>query len=141
MRPTTTSTPAAPASGTDLPTALAVGQGAFYLATGIWPLVDIRSFQAVTGPKADLWLVKTVGVLVGVIGGGLLAAGLRRHVPRELGAVAAGSALGLAAVDVNYVARGRISPVYLLDAAVEIALAGAWLAARGGHASAGTPDR
>ncbi len=30
-----------------------IGQGVFYLATGIWPLVNIQSFEMVTGPKTD----------------------------------------------------------------------------------------
>ena len=38
-----------------------------YLATGLWPLFNIESFQQVTGPKTDLWLVRTVGVLVDLI--------------------------------------------------------------------------
>ena len=28
-------------------------QGAYFLVTGVWPLVSIRSFQAVTGKKTD----------------------------------------------------------------------------------------
>jgi hypothetical protein len=43
---------------------LAVTQGVYYVATGIWPLLDIESFERITGPKADRWLVKTVGALV-----------------------------------------------------------------------------
>ncbi|WP_242394339.1 hypothetical protein [Anaeromyxobacter oryzisoli] len=30
---------------------LAIGQGAFYLAAGIWPLLDEAGFEAVTGPN------------------------------------------------------------------------------------------
>ncbi len=71
---------------------LASGQGALYVATGVWPLLHMPSFEAVTGPRLERWLVQTVGVLVASIGA---------------------------------------------DAAVELALAGAWLAfarrsARGG---------
>jgi len=40
----------------------------YFLLTGIWPLLSMRTFEAVTGPKVDRWLVKTVGVLVAVIG-------------------------------------------------------------------------
>jgi hypothetical protein len=40
--------------------------------------------------------------------------------------VAAGSAAALATIDVVYVAKRRISPVYLLDAIAEIALVAAW---------------
>src|SRR3712207_8811708 len=43
-----------------------------------------RSFQAVTGPKTDLWLVKTVGVLVIAIGSVLCSAGLRRQAAPEI---------------------------------------------------------
>jgi hypothetical protein len=107
---------------------LLAGQGLFYLATGAWPLIDRTSFERVTGPKADFWLVKTVGALVAVIGASLLVAARGRggESPRTL---SAGAALALAAVDINYVARRRISPVYLLDAGVELALAAGWLAA------------
>jgi len=43
-------------------------QAIYYIITSLWALAGIRSFQKVTGPKVDIWLVKTVGVLVGVIG-------------------------------------------------------------------------
>jgi hypothetical protein len=109
---------------------LAVIQGVFYLATGIWPLLDIVSFQRVTGPKTDLWLVKTVGVLVTVIGAVLLLAARRRRVTDEIVLLAVGSALGLAAIDVIYALSGRISAVYLADAVAEIGLALLWLVAR-----------
>jgi len=32
---------------------LAIAQGLYFLATGLWPLVDVGSFQAVTGPKTE----------------------------------------------------------------------------------------
>jgi len=80
--------------------ALALGQGIYYVATGVWPLVSIRSFEAVTGPKTDRWLVKTVGVLVSVIGLVLVVAGRRRRVTPEATLLAASSAAGLAAIGV-----------------------------------------
>src|SRR5690606_20176976 len=43
-------------------------QGWYYLASGVWPLVHYRSFIAVTGPKADDWLVRTFGALIAVVG-------------------------------------------------------------------------
>jgi len=82
------------------PVTVAGVQGVFYLATGVWPLVDVDSFQAVTGPQTALWLVQRVGVLVAVIGATLLYAALSRRVPREVAVLAVGAALGLAAVDV-----------------------------------------
>lgn len=108
---------------------LAGGQGLGYVATGLWPLVHMRSFQRVTGPKTDGWLVNTVGVLVTVIGAVLMAAAGRRRVSPEVAALAAGSAAALTGVDLYYVARRRISPIYLLDAAVECLLIAGWLMA------------
>ena len=45
---------------------LAWVQAGYFVVTGVWPIVHMRSFLAVTGPKTDLWLVKTIGVLVTV---------------------------------------------------------------------------
>ncbi|ACZ38975.1 hypothetical protein [Sphaerobacter thermophilus] len=108
---------------------ISILQALYYLPTGIWPLVSLRTFMAVTGPKVDGWLVKTVGALITVVGGVLMLAGLRRRVSPEVRLLAVGSAAGLAAIDVVYVARRRISPIYLLDALGEVILIGAWVAA------------
>jgi hypothetical protein len=81
----------------------------------------------VTGPKVDVWLVKTVGALVSVIGVVLVVAGLRRRVGASDEMHAVSSAAALTAVDVNYVVQGRISPVYLLDATAEMFLVAAWI--------------
>lgn len=105
---------------------VALAQGVYFAATGLWPIVHARSFQAVTGPKVDVWLVKTVGALVGVIGGTLVASALRDRVTPEVAALGAGSAAALGTVDVLYVRRGRIPKVYLADAVAEAALVGAW---------------
>ncbi len=102
------------------------GQGLYYLLTGLWPLVSIRTFQMVTGPKVDLWLVKTVGVLITVVGAVLTVAGFRRRVTPEIERLAAGSAAGFTGIDTVYVARRRISPIYLADAAAEIGLLVLW---------------
>ncbi len=105
---------------------VALLQGVFYLVTGLWPLVHLQSFLKVTGPKTDLWLVKTLGVLISVIGAVLGMAGAQRSVTRELALLGGGSAAGLTAIEVIYVARGRISPVYVLDAVAEVALLISW---------------
>lgn len=106
--------------------ALALGQGAMFFACGVWPLVHLPSFEAVTGPKADDWLVRTVGSLLGVVGGVLISAGRRRRITPEVRALAVGSAGALAAIDCIYAAKGRISRVYLLDAALEVGIIAGW---------------
>ena len=103
-----------------------LAQGAYFALTGVWPLVSLRSFEAITGPKVDAWLVKTVGVLVGVVGAVLLLSGVRGDAPVEVIVLGAGSALALAGIDAWYVGRRVIPPIYLLDAALELTLVIAW---------------
>ena len=105
------------------------GQGLYYGATGLWALVSLGSFQRVTGPKVDTWLVKTVGALVTIIGGVLLLGAARHRLTAEMASLATGSALALAAVDTFYATTGRISKIYLLDALAEVAAIAALAAA------------
>jgi hypothetical protein len=93
----------------------------------------MRSFRYVTGGKKirERWLVKTVGVLVASIGTALIASTAQGKRPDpSMRLLATTSALGLLAIDVWYAAKRRISPIYLLDAAAEAALAVAWSVAR-----------
>lgn len=105
---------------------LLIGQAVYFLVTGVWPLVSIDTFQMVTGPKADLWLVKTVGLLVTVIGVALIDAARRRELTSTAIVLAVGSSLSLLMIDVIYVARQVISPIYLLDAVLQILLLIGW---------------
>jgi len=98
-------------------------QGAMYVATGVWPLLHMRSFEAVTGPKTDDWLVYTVGLLLAVIGSVLLAAVARRAADGLIVALAIGTALALAAIEVVHIFDGTIARIYLLDAAIEATFA------------------
>jgi hypothetical protein len=108
----------------------ALFQATYYVATGGWPVVSRRSFEAVTGRKNDYWLVETVGALASVIGATLGVAAYRNRVNAELALLGIGSAVGFAAIDVIYGASGRISRVYLVDAAFQIGIVSKWAAAR-----------
>ena len=110
--------------------AVLLAQAGVYILTGLWAILDIDSFQAVTGPKTDLWLVRTVGLLVTVIGGVLLLAARNSRAPLEVMVLAVGAAVGLALVDVIIVFTRTASPIYLLDAALELGLAAWWIALR-----------
>lgn len=108
---------------------VAIAQGAFFVATGVWPLLHMPSFESVTGPKTDRWLVKTVGVLVTMAGAAIGSAGLRGRITPETRLLAMGSSLALAAIDIVYTRRKRISRIYLVDAVAESGLIVAWLTA------------
>lgn len=107
---------------------LARTQGAYFVATGVWPLVHMRSFEAVTGPKTDKWLVKVVGALVAVAGAVMLRGAVRGESSEEVALLAASSAAALGALETSYALKGRIAPVYLLDAVAEAGLVAAWAA-------------
>lgn len=111
--------------------ALAYAQGVFYVVAGVWPLVHYRSFTAVTGPKVDDWLVKTVGLLIASIGTALVA-GARKDELSSVSTLGASGAGSLCAISLYYASKKRISPVYLLDAAVEGAIFTAWVGLTGG---------
>jgi hypothetical protein len=108
---------------------VAMVQAAYFLLTGLWPILNVDSYQAVTGNKFDLWLVYTVGALVSTIGTTLLFAGLNRRLTTEIALLAMASAAALAAIDVIFFVRGVISWVHLVDAAAEIGLIVWWSAA------------
>ena len=105
---------------------VALIQGIYFVVTGIWPLIHMRSFLAITGPKTDLWLVKTVGIILAVIGAVLILAQINGEVNTPIIALAVGSALSLALVEFIYVAKRVISPIYLADAFVELVLIVWW---------------
>ncbi|HEU4828652.1 MAG TPA: hypothetical protein VFT04_05615 [Gemmatimonadales bacterium] len=98
------------------------GQALYYILTGIWPVVHMGSFEAVTGPKVDDWLVQMVGLLAATTGIALAAAVRARRWGTEVRTLAILSALSFTAVDLRYALSGRISPIYLADAGVELVL-------------------
>lgn len=102
-------------------------QSIYFILTGLWGILHIESFIAVTGPKFDVWLVKTVSVLIIPIGISLLVAAQKKIIGSEIFILAVGSALGLTIIDIYYVLIDRISSIYLLDAAVEIIIIFLWI--------------
>ena len=106
---------------------VALVQGIYFFVTGIWPLISMRTFLMVTGPKTDLWLVKTVGVILAVIGIVLIVAQVNAEINTSLIILAIGSGLGLAIVEFIYVVKRVISPIYLGDAFAEIVLIAWWV--------------
>jgi len=105
-----------------------LAQGVYYLATGLWPIVDMEAFEAVTGPKTDDWLVEMVGLLAASIGLSLV---MLSGKPGAAGVtLAASTAASFAAIDVIHSLLGTISLVYLADAVIQFGalglLAAAW---------------
>jgi hypothetical protein len=114
------------AGNTSLGRTISAGQGAYFLVTGLWPLVSLRTFYAVTGPKRDGWLVQTVGSMIACVGSTLLLGARRPSVPPEVKWLGASCAAALMAVDVLFVRQRRIPRIYLADAVAELGLLAGW---------------
>ncbi|HCG02932.1 MAG TPA: hypothetical protein DEV93_20605 [Chloroflexi bacterium] len=101
-------------------------QGSYYAVSGLWPIASIGTFQLVTGRKHDLWLVKTVGLLIATIGSVLMLSARREETSTEIATLGIASAAAIAGIDLIYYANGVLRWVYLVDAAMETAIVGGW---------------
>lgn len=109
---------------------VALAHIAYWTFGAVWPLIDIKSFEKVTGHKREDWLVRSVALLMLSVVVSLET--MREHrrddvAMRVLGAASAAALGGVALVGPLV---GRISPVYLTDALVDLGLAIGWLRAR-----------
>ena len=103
-------------------------QAAYYLLTGLWPVLHLPSFLMLTGRKRDYWLVRSTGLVIAAVGAGLAVASLtprRARAMRPLGVIFP-AALG--AADVAYAWPATRSRAYLANAVVGAAFIAAWLA-------------
>lgn len=108
-------------------TRIALAQGVYYLASGLWPVLHLASFMAVTGPKTDHWLVQSFGVVIAATGLVFLWRGAHGRVEQATRQFGLATSLALAAIDFWFVSTGAISAIYLADGVAEVALATAWL--------------
>lgn len=108
---------------------VAILQGLYFTGGGIWPMAHMQSFLMFTGPKTDLWLVQTTGLLLASIGLVLLVAGVRKKRLFEFYLLGICLAVALAAIEILYVYQKIIPPIYLLDSAIEIILLVLWILA------------
>ena len=112
------------------PRHLARAHGAFNVVSGLWPLLHLRSFEAALGPKVDRWLVQTVAGLLLTNGIVQLSASGSPEALAQARRLGVGTAATLATIDLVHVPAGRISSVYLVDAAAELAWLAAWTMVR-----------
>jgi len=103
-------------------------QGIYTFLTAAWPIIDIESFLFVTGYKTDIWLVKTVSILLLVISIVLLfSTPSFKQVNYQVALLALLVAIGMAYVDFYYSLNKTISKIYMADGFVEILFVVGWL--------------
>jgi hypothetical protein len=106
---------------------IAFFQGFYFFVTGIWPILDIKTFMLVTGPKTDIWLVKMVGALTVAISFLLFAVAKKMRVTIESLILILGSSLAYLTIDVVYTLNRTIRYIYLADAALEVIFILIWV--------------
>jgi hypothetical protein len=107
--------------------ALVWSHASYIFITAVWPLIDIESFMAVTGPKTDIWLVKTVGALLIPVALTMAAHTMIDSDKRPLATLAGCTAVAFISIDVYYALNDTISDVYLADAAIELIFLIGWM--------------
>ena len=105
---------------------LVIAHATYIMITAVWPIMDIDSFILVTGPKTDIWLVKTVGALLIPVSLSMYSYFRTTTVDRPILVLGIGTAIAFISIDVYYSTSGTISDIYLLDAAVEFLFLVGW---------------
>ena len=102
-------------------------QGIYTFITAVWPIVDLESFMLVSGYKTDIWLVKTVSILLLAVSVCLLINTSAVHPTLPIIMLALLVAVAIAYVDFYYSLNGTISKIYMADGFVEILFIISWL--------------
>jgi hypothetical protein len=104
-------------------------QTIYYLLTSLWALVDIESFMKVSGPKKDIWLVKTVAVLLLAICFSFITAIVNSNPTNPpILVLAVSCCILLACIDFYYAGRRVIWRVYFIDGFLQLLLLACWVA-------------
>ncbi|HLT74991.1 MAG TPA: hypothetical protein VKZ68_07885 [Ohtaekwangia sp.] len=106
---------------------LLIVQSVYTLITGVWPLIHIESFIAATGPKEDIWLVKTVGAML--IPVSLALAAFVWINASRIPAILLGGLMAVvfAVIDFHYALADVISNVYMLDGVLQLIFIIGWI--------------
>ena len=105
---------------------LLIAHATYILMTALWPLIDIESFMWVTGPKTDIWLVKTVGALLIPVSLCMYSCVRAQRPDTPILVLGIGIAIAFICIYVYYSTSDVISDIYLLDAGVELLFLAGW---------------
>lgn len=102
-------------------------QGIYIFLTAIWGLIDINSFMVVTGPKTDIWLVRTVSFCL--LPYSFICFYLYSN-PKKLSHLfilcMISMGIGLIIIDIYYFEQKVIKWVYLIDAFFQVLFLMIW---------------
>ena len=102
-------------------------QTIYYFLTAAWGLIDIKSFMLVTGPKTDVWLVKTVSVLLLAVSFCFITNLIIKTNRWPVIILAVCCCIFLAGIDIYYAGKHVISAIYFVDSFAQVILLIAWI--------------
>lgn len=102
-------------------------QAFYFLFTSVWPLINIKSFLSVTGEKTDLWLVKTVSILLLPYCLLLFYLSFNNKKNSIIVVSILLCSLGLIIIDIYYYLANVINEAYLIDAGFQMLFVAYWL--------------
>src|SRR5688572_2332657 len=100
--------------------ALCIVQGLYTLLTALWALTHIDSFIRVTGPKTDIWLVKTVAAILLSIATCFLYGPFVKQDHFLVIVVGITSSAALASIDFYYTGNNTINKIYQADGYLQV---------------------
>ncbi len=100
-------------------------QGAYYVVTGLWPVVATEHYMRATGQESHAGVARALGGAVAALGVALALDLIPRRPARWVGI---GSALLLGSGGAYFAARGRGVPTNATDTAMQLAFAISWIA-------------
>jgi len=106
---------------------LSIGQGALYIASGLWAVAARSNYQEIHELKSDFWILTMHGAWLLLVGSVLAVAGYRRQKSLEVRLLAFGAALGLLATDVVSAATVGVAQIYYTDMTIELVFVVLWL--------------
>jgi hypothetical protein len=107
------------------PRRVAAVHAAYYVVTGAWAVVDRTSFERLTGPKRDYWLVRLVGGLAVCVGTSLGATVVTGRKRQQDVTLALATSLAFVVADVH--AARLLSRVYIGDVVLHAFFVPAWI--------------
>jgi hypothetical protein len=102
-------------------------QGLYMSLTSLWPIIDLHSFIQLTGYKTDVWLVKTLSLLLLSIGISFIIQSAQRSLSAGIRLLAINVAVSLSAIDFYYTTVNVISDVYVIDGFIQLLFISLWL--------------
>jgi hypothetical protein len=102
-------------------------QSVYTFITGVWPIIHIRSFMAVTGYKTDVWLVKTVGALLIPLSVCLFMHLFVKTDKRPVFVLGTLTSVAFICIDFYYAVNDVISDIYQLDGLIQVLFLSAWI--------------